>query len=254
MKRISIELFGQLRWWEVQKTLGSFINKLNEFGYQVDTYGTFWKDNYSVKHLQEGNLNLIDNLQLIKEPIIRPGSLIQYYYCLRESVEFRKKFNKEYDFYIIARPDLKFEDKSGSEVLFNNFIETWSKVNKPTVFHLDRIQEDTKRMEDKILIANKEALDILADLYTTYVDADGNAFYKLEYHRSLGKYLIEKEVDILEMDRWFDYTLLRHDLQAELDFDDGQWIDGKFLRQEAKKIQNYKEYVWFVEKYQKDMH
>jgi len=254
MKRVSIELFGQLRFWELQKTLPSFIQTINKLGYEVDLFGTFWKDNYSTNLLEQGKLTIFDNLQLIEEPSAPLGSLLQYYYCLRESIEFRKKFNRNYDFYIIARPDLKLTFWEGYRTLFDNFIKKWNEINVPTVYNLDKFQPDTGRMDDKILSANKEALDIISNLYTTYVEVDEDAILKLEYHRSLGKYLVEKKVNILEIPKWFSYDLIRHSLQRELDFDDGVFVDGKFLRNEAKKIQNYKEYIWFTEKYQKDIH
>ena len=69
MKKIAIELFGQLRMWDAQNLykLESFLleNKIS-----VDYFGTFWDDEYTNSYVDKGVFKSFTLLSNTIEPAI----------------------------------------------------------------------------------------------------------------------------------------------------------------------------------------
>lgn len=257
MKRVCFLLFGQLRYWEYSKGLKSSIELLESKGYEVDLVGTFWNDKYSESLLKQNKLTIFNKLNFIQEPKAPTGSLLQYYYCLREGIELIQSYNKKYDFYICARPDLHLTHKSGKLEFFDSFVNLLKVSSKPTFFHFDIMHKDTKRLDDKIFIVNNSALAVLKTAYNTYIEENEDAHKKFTYHRSLGKFLLSRNVKILEQPiftPWLTYDLCRHAIFNKLGFDDSGEADGINIRTEAKKLQTYDDTILFVEKYKKEVY
>ena len=117
MKKIAIELFGQLRMWDAQNLykLESFLleNKIS-----VDYFGTFWDDEYTNSYVDKGVFKSFKKLQLLDEPEYHGSDLTKYFLSLQKSIEQRKQYqsesNVEYTFVIHARNDLEYLFAEGS--------------------------------------------------------------------------------------------------------------------------------------------
>tara|TARA_Y100000389_G_scaffold180766_1_gene195856 strand:- start:329 stop:1156 length:828 start_codon:yes stop_codon:yes gene_type:complete len=263
-KKIALQLFGQLRFWPEQKTITPFIEKLKKYGYSVDIYGTFWNDEYTQKQfIPRPEVDIFKKLNLIQEPDdAQPQTLEKYYYSLSQSNLYRSNEGIDYDLIIAMRPDLNiFTDSMNEDDVFKNIFNILDKVNKkPTLFHTHHKIVINKsgcelRMEDKIIIANPPAIDKLSNIYSNYHSGNDKSSayhsYNFQYHSSLLRHV--KKLDILEIyrDDWkgrFEFDLIRNMICEQNKFDSDVYIGDLFLRDEAKKFQDYNSFLSWMDK------
>ena len=263
-KRIALQLFGQLRFWPEQKTIIPFVDKLKDDGYLVDIYGTFWNDEYTRNLNTHGKLDIFSKLNLIEEPDNALAfTLEKYYYCLSQSNLCRSKEGIDYDLIIAMRPDLNIITKKNMGKFGNIFNILEQVNNKPVMFHVnDKIQRPDGWVDDKMIIANPVAIDKLNNIYSDYdISKDvewGNKNSYFEYHKSLLSHI--KKLDIIEIygSEWkarysFEFNLMRHRLHKEMNFEDGSYVDGVFLREKAKTFQDYNSLVSWIERMKKNL-
>ena len=69
-----------------------------------------------------------------------------------------------------------------------------------------------------------------------------------------------KKLDIIEIygSEWkarysFEFNLMRHRLHKEMNFEDGSYVDGVFLREKAKTFQDYNSLVSWIERMKKNL-
>lgn len=255
-KRVSFEFFGQMRWWEEQNTHIPFKKFLEDNGYIVDVFGTFWNDEYTNELKSKNLLNFFDKLQLIDEPDFENFTLHKYFYSLNESykqrVLFQDKFNISYDLCILTRPDVYFcLDKNNTEINKKRLLEIKSVLEKnkyvPTIisFYKDGFVRGN-RMEDKTVVGNELAMSIISE---TYEDLSNSNEKYLPYHSSLGNRMKDKNIQVLHSPDtypFFTVDLMRHHYQRNHDFDDAVLYNGKFVRNEIKLIQRKSEYVKYI--------
>lgn len=221
MKKIAIELFGQLRMWDEQKSLEDLENFLNKEGFSVDYFGTFWDDKYTKTYVNKGAFKNFKSLQLIEEPIItdeverRNPTLRKYFHSLKKSVKQRKRYqtehNSKYEFIIQSRPDIKYYFHPDSSKFLKELVELLDKIDEPCVF-LDKKWDMKLKPEDKFIISNELGANSLS-----------NAIDKLStftYHTSLYEAINLLVGNFLEIKMFFRYYLIRHDVISEYNFDD----------------------------------
>ena len=216
MKRIAIETFGQLRMWDIQDSFSKLETFLNNEGFSVDFFGTFWNDKYTNSYVDAGAFEHFKSLQLLQEPDFHRYTLKKYFYSLKESVRQRKEYqskqNIHYEFVIQTRPDLEFVvNNSESPTQLKEFM-TLLKKYTDTSCVFTKIRPGTTKVDDKFIIGNELAVNKL-----------GNSFDKcfdFRYHHGL-YFAIKELVEIVDESKlFFGTNLYRHKLEKEHDFDD----------------------------------
>ena len=240
MKRIAIELFGQLRMWDMQDSFSKLETFLNNEGFSVDFFGTFWDDEYTNSYVDKGAFEHFKSLQLLQEPNFDRYTLKKYFYSLKESVRQRKEYqnkqNINYEFVIQTRPDLEFILENEYDLSSSRFKEFMVSLKKHTdtscVF--TKIAHGTTRVDDKFIIGNELAANKLGDSFDKCSD--------FRYHHGL-YYAIKKLVDRIDESNgskiFFNTNLYRHKILEELNFDDDMHTNDKgFIREYLKDIQD----------------
>ena len=216
MKRIAIELFGQLRMWDIQDSFSKLETFFNEEGFSVDFFGTFWDDEYTNSYVDKGAFEHFKSLQLLQEPNFDRYTLKKYFYSLKESVRQRKEYqnkqNINYEFVIQTRPDLEFfVNKAESPTQFKQFMTSLKKYNDTSCIFI-KTRSGTTNVDDKFIIGNELAVNKLGDSFDKCSD--------FRYHYGL-YYAIKKLVDKIDESRlFFGVNLYRHKIENEYDFDD----------------------------------
>tara|TARA_A100001201_G_C4033575_1_gene184475 strand:- start:65 stop:829 length:765 start_codon:yes stop_codon:yes gene_type:complete len=215
MKRIAIELFGQLRMWDIQDSLSKLETFFNKEGFSVDFFGTFWNDEYTNSYVDKGAFEHFKSLQLLQEPNFDRYTLKKYFYSLKESVRQRKEYqskqNINYEFVIQSRPDLEFivNDTDSPTQLKELMILLKKYTDTSCVF--TKVL-DNQRVDDKFILGNELAANKLGDSFDKCSD--------FRYHHGL-YYATKKLVEVIdESTLFFGTDLYRHKIQQELNFDD----------------------------------
>ena len=215
MKKIAIELFGQLRMWDEQKNLEELENFLNKEGFSVDYFGTFWDDEYTKSFVDKGAFENFKCLQLLDEPEFKSYDLKKYFYSLKKSVEQRKRYqtehNSKYEFIIQSRPDIKYYFNKNSSKFLKELVELLDKIDEPCVF-LNKKWDMKLKPEDKFIISNELGANSLS-----------NAIDKLStftYHTSLYEAINLLVGNFYYINLFFRYYLIRYDVISEYNFDD----------------------------------
>ena len=223
MKKIAIELFGQLRMWDAQNLykLESFLleNKIS-----VDYFGTFWNDEYTNSYVDKGVFKSFKKLQLLDEPEYHRNDLTKYFLSLQKSIEQRKQYqsenNVEYTFVIHARNDLEYLFAEGSyakearETALKNLLKLIEEnSDTPCVFLKDEEREHKKRIDDKFIISNVLGANSLIDAYDKLSD--------FEYHISLYHAIQICGCKLIKIPLFFRWEAIRHQIFQKAKFDDG---------------------------------
>ena len=223
MKKIAIELFGQLRMWDAQNLykLESFLleNKIS-----VYYFGTFWDDEYTNSYVDKGVFKSFKKLQLLDEPEYHGSDLTKYFLSLQKSIEQRKQYqsesNVEYTFVIHARNDLEYLFAEGSyakearETALKNLLKLIEEnSDTPCVFLKDEEREDKKRIDDKFIISNVLGANSLIDAYDKLSD--------FEYHVSLYHAIQLCGCKLIKIPLFFGWEAIRHQIFVKAKFDDG---------------------------------
>lgn len=249
MKRIAIELFGQLRMWDIQDSFSKLETFFNEEGFSVDFFGTFWDDEYTNSYVDKGAFEHFKSLQLLEEPNFDRYTLKKYFYSLKESVKQRKEYqnkqNINYEFVIQTRPDLEFileNEYDLSSSLFKEFMISLEKYTDTSCVFTEILHET--RVDDKFIIGNELAANKLGDSFDKCSD--------FRYHHGL-YYAIKKLVDRIDESRFFfSVDLYRHKILEELNFDDSIHTNDKgFIRDYLKDIQDTNELLSEIKKLKK---
>lgn len=180
--KIALQLFGHLRFWE-QQTVVEAVKKIANS--EVDIYGTFWKDEYSVEIDNNNGFKDFKFLELLEEPQFKSkrAPLTRYSYLLQTSKNSRMKIQlKEgiyYDYILVCRPDVhlllpnddriqKFRNKLKNSV--DQFtIDTFSELNfkgPGKHFYID----------DKIFGGKQEGINIFCGIYNHIYHTDSSMF------------------------------------------------------------------------------
>jgi|TARA_R100000081_G_scaffold13038_1_gene5204 hypothetical protein len=246
MKQIAIELFGQLRMWDIQDSLSELETFFNEEGFSVDFFGTFWDDEYTNSYVDKGAFKHFKSLQLLQEPNFDRYTLKKYFYSLKESVRQRKEYqskqNINYEFVIQSRPDLEFivNDTDSSTRLKELMILLKKYTDTSCVFTKIRRNQ---RVDDKFILGNELAANKLGDSFDKCSD--------FKYHRGL-YYAIKELVETIDESKlFFGINLYRHKIQEELNFDDDRFDIScitstnktGFIRNYLKDIQDTNELI-----------
>ena len=249
MKKIAIELFGQLRMWDIQDSFSKLETFLNDEGFSVDFFGTFWDDEYTNSYVDTGAFEHFKSLQLLQEPNFDRYTLKKYFYSLKESVKQRKEYqnkqNINYEFVIQTRPDLEFileNEYDLSSSRFKEFMVSLKKYTDTSCVFTKIIHET--RVDDKFIIGNELAVNKLGDYFDKGSD--------FRYHHGL-YYAIKELVEIVdESDLFFEINLYRHKILEELNFDDSIHTNDKgFIRDYLKNIQDTNELLSEIKKLKK---
>lgn len=249
MKRMALEFFGQLRFCEIQDTIDPFINTmLEKYNIKIDTFGTFWDDEYTNDCIQKGYLNNINTIQLIKEPEEKNGNLNKYFFSLQESINQRKQYeidnNIKYDYIILSRYDNAFSTirTLKLESLLNqksdNFVYTSYKPLPIEFFNnVTEKKCSTYKMDDQIIICSVKAANSLSKTYEYFIQGKFSTT-NLKYHSSLYESLKYFNIEILE-GKFVDTNVFRHLVIKEKNINDDIWIEGVYMREYLKTIQSY---------------
>lgn len=257
-KRVAVEFFGQLRNWELNKSLGKIVSFFNNKGYEVDFFGTFWNDEYTRKHIAFDRFNTFKAVLLVDEPNLpdekeRP-TLKKYFYAIHNSNELRKAYrlkNKiKYDLVLMMRPDINVKLSSRR---FDNNIKVIDGVGgKPYIFFDNRSMgpyitdggKKLKKPEDKFIILNEAGADYLAQAYS-----------KLDYfryHTSLMLAAEEVVGNIEHIDGFIVADLIREDITQpykDMGWDDAYMDDEVgFVRNHIKRFQDTAEILNEIER------
>jgi len=216
MKKVAIELFGQLRMWDEQNLykLESFLLKHK---ISVDYFGTFWNDEYTNSYVDKGVFESFKKLQLLDEPEYHDNDLTKYFLSLKKSIQQRKHYqsenNVEYSFVINARNDLKISIDNASDEKFENLLKLIKEnSDKPSVFVTDVERIRTDQLDDKIFISNVMGANALMDAY--------DILPEFAYHKSLMDAVKICECELIRYPLFFCYNLLRHQICNSLNFKD----------------------------------
>ena len=132
-KKIAFQVFGKLRLWdhtkyftdqEIKKMPDGYIpyliKKMNSIGIKVDVYGTFWKDDYSQKMLDNNKFYYFTKIDLIEPQKDAEKGLWNYGYCLLKARNNRLKHtienNIKYDYVLSIRPDVYIAGINTTEI------------------------------------------------------------------------------------------------------------------------------------------
>ena len=216
MKKVAIELFGQLRMWDEQNLykLESFLLKHK---ISVDYFGTFWNDEYTNSYVDKGVFESFKKLQLLDEPEYHDNDLTKYFLSLQKSIQQRKQYqsenNVEYTFVIHARSDLDYLFDGGSYDKLENLLKLIKEnSDKPSVFVTDVERIRTDQLDDKIFISNVMGANALMDAY--------DILPEFAYHKSLMDAVKICECELIRYPLFFCYNLLRHQICNSLNFKD----------------------------------
>jgi len=241
MKRIAIELFGQLRMWDIQDSFSKLEAFFNEEGFSVDFFGTFWDDEYTNSYVDKGAFEHFKSLQLLQEPNFDRYTLKKYFYSLKESVRQRKEYqskkNINYEFVIQTRPDLEFIlNYKNSPTQLKEFMTLLEKYTDTSCVFTEVFRN--QKVDDKFILGNELAVNKLGDSFDKCSD--------FRYHHGL-YYAIKELVEIIDESKlFFGTNLYRHKIEHELNFDDNRFdvscIDSTnrvgFVRNYIKNIQD----------------
>lgn len=245
MKKILLNFFGQLRFWDLQNTIQPFKEYLEQNGFEVDIFGTFWDDTYTNKFLRKDSLNIFDKLNLIEEPTLKPQTLQKYFYSLKESV---KLINYEYDFIITSRPDIFLEITKQSHTIHDftqNIEDNHIYVQKS---HYEKRDTDYW-IDDKVFISNLNTLNIISKTFNYFID--GKLDFELLYHRGLLNVLNFFNITVKNDVQFFKINMIRHYLYSKYPFEGGYLYKGELVRNIEKKFQDTSEWIKYVEKIHK---
>tara|TARA_Y100000385_G_scaffold174942_1_gene180865 strand:- start:722 stop:1468 length:747 start_codon:yes stop_codon:yes gene_type:complete len=248
MKRIAIELFGQLRMWDMQDSFSKLEAFFNEEGFSVDFFGTFWDDEYTNSYVDKGAFEHFKSLQLLQEPNFHRYTLKKYFYSLKKSVKQRKEYqskqNIHYEFVIQTRPDLEFiVNNSESPTQLKEFMILLKKYTDTSCVFI-KVRPGTTKVDDKFIIGNELAVNKLGDYFDKGSD--------FRYHHGL-YYAIKELVEIIDESKlFFGTNLYRHKILEELNFDDSIHTNDKgFIRDYLKNIQDTNELLSEIKKLKK---
>tara|TARA_A100001201_G_scaffold12664_1_gene16140 strand:+ start:330 stop:1121 length:792 start_codon:yes stop_codon:yes gene_type:complete len=217
MKKVAIELFGQLRMWDAQN-LYKFESFLLENKISVDYFGTFWDDEYTNSYVDKGVFESFKKLQLLDEPEYHGNDLTKYFLSFKKSIQQRKQYqsenNVEYTFVIHARSDLEYSFDDGSYDKLENLLKLIKEnSDKPSVFVTDVERIRTDQLDDKILISNVMGANALMNTYDTLPE--------FPYHKSLMDAVKLCGCEMIRHPVFFCYNLIRHKICNSFNFNDG---------------------------------
>ena len=216
MKKIAIELFGQLRMWDSQNIL-DLKEYLNSKDIAVDIFGTFWDDEYTNRTLDLSS-NIFKKLQLLEEPERDTADLFKYFYSLSNSIKQRKiyqtKHNINYDFIIHSRNDLEFTMRHNADELLNNLFDLLNNnKNHPSIFICNEPRSSEDNIDDKIFIGNNLGSDNLENSFDKLKSYD-----KFRYHTSLWHAIKLCNCFLFRVPLFFWFNILRTKFFQEYNF------------------------------------
>lgn len=216
MKKIAIELFGQLRMWDAQNIF-ELEKYLNSKDISVDFFGTFWDDEYTNRTL-DINSNIFKKLQLLEEPERNTTDLYKYFYSLSNSINQRKvyqdKYNINYDFIIHSRSDLDYTIGDSADELLNNLFNLLdSNKNNPCIFICDKPRHPEENIDDKIFIGNNLGSDNLESSFRL-LEVDDT----FRYHTSLWHAIKFCNCSLFRVPLFFKFNLLRTKFLREYNY------------------------------------
>ena len=249
-KRILLNFFGQLRFWDLQDTIEPFKNYFVEQGYKVTIHGTFWDDEYVKKFNNQNKLDIFDKLNLVEEPNLEPLTLQKYFYSLEKSCTL---INDEYDLIISSRPDIFFKitkQKHTFSNLLNNVKNDEIYVQKE--HYQNKNHKYEKHMwwiDDKIFISNQYTLNKISQAFKYYIDKRFN--FDLEYHYGLVWVLDFFNIKIINDVEFFRIDMIRHWLYSQYPHEGGYQIGDNLVRNIEKKYQDTDKWIEYIKKVQK---
>ena len=228
MKKIAIELFGQLRMWDAQNIF-ELEQYLNSKDIAVDFFGTFWNDEYTNRILNVDK-NIFKKLQLLEEPKRNTADLYKYFYSLSNSINQRKlyqaKHNTHYDFIIHSRSDLYFIMRHDADELLNNLFNLLdSNKDNPCIFICDKPRHTEENIDDKIFIGNSLGSDNLENSFDILKFND-----IFRYHTSLWHAIKLCNCSLLRVPLFFHFNVLRTKFLKEYNYKPEDHNEEAFLK------------------------
>ena len=248
--KFAIEVFGQLRLWEIQSSLPKLKSFLVDNGFEIDTYGTFWNDDYTRNLFNNNKLSFFDKLNLIDEPPFEYGTLKKYYYSLKHSTQQRKQSNKSYDIILQCRSDLNFALDNDAVELLKEFKTTvLSNKDTPTTF----INEMTTwrgqdlgppgfKLDDRHFWSNEKAANLIGSTYDEFIKLEkpvDNIREGIFCYHNFHKVIDHFKLKTIFLDKMFSCAnLMRWDILKKLNLKDSEV---------SKHIQDYNSLLEYYE-------
>ena len=241
--KIAIQFFGQLRYVEVQHSIYSFLKYFRDRGFEVDLYGTFWDDEYTVKQVKTGSFKDFKSVKLLPEPKLNDGDLKKYFYSLEKTINQRKG---KYEFIIFCRYDIDFI--INEEFSLSKFYEkVLDQLGKPSIFFIPNTRYDN-RIDDKLFICNQPGAEKICHTYSKFKNKELN-IPLLRYHTSLLDSIKFFKLELFENIKFFSYNLIRHEFEKDIKLDHTLEYDGELLRDYIKKFQDFYKMKKFLENF-----
>lgn len=241
-KRLAYCIYGQVRFVDKLKEYFDFIFDNQE--YDVDIFIATWND-FDTRYL---NIDFKDKLFLQESDLTRnwskdTGNTPRMTYLLSRAVELKKKTeiaeNFEYDYVVLARPDVLVDKKRFYEVLSELDFKSF---NRPCVSTLTKIRLEDKTLrldEDYLFIESSDAADLHSLIYNMFYINRTYLKHNINYREGghwVHPYLFN-HFNFLTFNPWMKCFLVRPILDNEVFieyFNDPKLID--------KLAENKKEY------------
>jgi len=246
IKKVALHFFGQLRYVEAQHSIYPLLKFFRDREFEVDTYGTFWDDEYTQKQIREDIFKDYKSVKLITEPKVADGDLQKYFYSLENTINQRKG---EYEFIIFSRYDINFKinEVSSFSKFYNKLI---NQSDKPSIFFIPGTRLETKngrkKIDDKLFICNSSGADKICRTYSKFKNKDIDIL-DLRYHSSLLSSVEFFKLELFENIKFFTYTLIRHDYTIGINLDNTLEYENVLLRDYIKRFQDYNEMKKFID-------
>lgn len=248
--KFAIEVFGQLRLWEIQSSLPKLKSFLIDHNFEVDTYGTFWNDEYTLNMFKNKKLTFFDKVNLIDEPPFEYGTLKKYYYNLKYSTEQRQASNKSYDIVLQCRSDLNFElDADASELIFKlktllvEYKDTPTTfINEMTTWRGQGLGPPGFKLDDRHFWSNEKAANMIGSTYDEFIKLEkpvDNIREGIFCYHNFHKVIDHFNINTVFLDKMFSCpALMRWTILKKLKFKDSEL---------AKHIQDYDSLIKYYE-------
>lgn len=232
VKKIAFQVFGKLRLWDHSKYFTNeqmksmpdgyipfLIKKMNSIGIKVDVYGTFWKDDYSQKMLDQNKFHYFTKVNLIEPQEDAEEGLWNYGYCLLKARNNRLRHtienNIKYDFVLSIRPDVYIVDINASEI--ERLYKHQPKVNFMfKVFGQKEIKYGSSKpfdTDDKSFMGTYEGMNLFS-LGFNHMHLNKDNCYYSSYHTDPCSFINMFSLDYTATSQSYDMykvNLIRHD-------------------------------------------